>query len=268
MFKSFLRRISIRAIKGLLWVIDPDHRAKEEISADDVKKFTHVVEQDFASDFGRVRRAFRTVPYEVWELRTETKTLLAADKHRVVRDDHSCAWMEDLKPGDRLKTDNGYERVVSCRSLGVRTHMYCVEVQTDDPFNAYNHLYYTDGILSHNTTVAAAFLLWKAMFTPDMTILITANKYVQALEIMSRIRFAYENLPDHIRAGCVEYNKGTVAFDNGSKILSRATSTDAGRGLSISLLYCLSGDSTVRVRDKITGVEREVTLKELHGLCG
>lgn len=88
------------------------------------------------------------------------------------------------------------------------------------------------------TTCAAAYLLWKAMFTPDTTILITANKLVQALEIMDRIRYAYENLPDHIRAGITEYNKGTVAFDNGSKIVSRATSSDAGRGLSISLLYC------------------------------
>lgn len=88
------------------------------------------------------------------------------------------------------------------------------------------------------TTCAAAYLLWKAMFTPDTTILITANKLVQALEIMDRIRYAYENLPDHIRAGITEYNKGTIAFDNGSKIVSRATSSDAGRGLSISLLYC------------------------------
>jgi hypothetical protein len=88
------------------------------------------------------------------------------------------------------------------------------------------------------TTCAAGFLLWKAMFTPDTTILIVANNYNGALEIMSRVRYAYENLPDHIRAGATEYNKGTVAFDNGSKIVSRATSPDAARGLSISLLYC------------------------------
>lgn len=88
------------------------------------------------------------------------------------------------------------------------------------------------------TTCAAAYLLWKAMFTPDSTILIVANKFVQALEIMDRIRYGYEQLPNHIRAGVVEYNKGTIAFDNGSKIVSRATSGDAGRGLAITLLYC------------------------------
>lgn len=89
------------------------------------------------------------------------------------------------------------------------------------------------------TACAAAFLLWKAMFEPDTTILIAANKYNQALEIMDRIKFAYENLEEYnwLRAGVIEYNKGTISFDNGSKIISRATAKDAGRGLSISLLY-------------------------------
>lgn len=117
------------------------------------------------------------------------------------------------------------------------------------------------------TTVAAGYLLWKAMFTADTTILVTANKLVQALEIMDRIRFAYENLPNHIRAGITEYNKGTIAFDNGSKIVARATSTDAGRGLSITLLYCLGGKTTVQIRDKITGEIKEVSLEELYDLC-
>lgn len=87
------------------------------------------------------------------------------------------------------------------------------------------------------TSCAAAFLLWKAMFTPDTTILIVANKQVQALEIMTRIKYAYENLPNHIRAGATKYNEGEIKFDNGSRIVSRATSNDAGRGLSITLLY-------------------------------
>jgi len=87
------------------------------------------------------------------------------------------------------------------------------------------------------TTCAAGFLLWKAMFTPDSTILVTANKLVQALEIMDRIRYAYENCPDYIRCGIKKYNEGTISFDNGSKIVARATSPDAGRGLSITLLY-------------------------------
>ena len=87
------------------------------------------------------------------------------------------------------------------------------------------------------TETTAGYILWKAMFTPGFTVLITANNYNQALEIMSRIRYSYENCPSHIKAGVTEYNKGTIAFDNGSRIIARATTPNAGRGLSISLLY-------------------------------
>ena len=88
------------------------------------------------------------------------------------------------------------------------------------------------------TTVAAGYLLWYAMFIPDSTILVASNKYTGAQEIMQRIRFAYENVADHIRAGVVDYNKGSLAFDNASRIVSATTTETTGRGMSISLLYC------------------------------
>jgi len=88
------------------------------------------------------------------------------------------------------------------------------------------------------TTCAAGFLLWYAMFVPDSTILIASNKYVSAQEIMQRIRYAYEACPDHIRAGVTDYNKGSLTFDNGSRIVSATTTETTGRGMSISLLYC------------------------------
>lgn len=87
------------------------------------------------------------------------------------------------------------------------------------------------------TTVAAAYILWYAMFVPDSTILIAAHKYTGAQEIMQRIRYAYESCPDYIRAGVVSYNKGSIDFDNGSRIVSATTTETTGRGMSISLLY-------------------------------
>ena len=88
------------------------------------------------------------------------------------------------------------------------------------------------------TTTAAGYLLWYAMFVPDSTILIAAHKYTGAQEIMQRIRYAYESCPDHIRCGVVSYNKGSIDFDNGSRIVSATTTETTGRGMSISLLYC------------------------------
>ncbi len=88
------------------------------------------------------------------------------------------------------------------------------------------------------TTCAAGYLLWYAMFHPDQTILIAAHKYTGSQEIMQRIRYAYELCPDHIRSGVINYNKGSIEFDNGSRIVSATTTGNTGRGMSISLLYC------------------------------
>jgi hypothetical protein len=87
------------------------------------------------------------------------------------------------------------------------------------------------------STSAAGYLLWYAMFVPDSTILIAAHKYTGAQEIMQRIRFAYELCPDHIRAGATSYNKGSIDFENGSRIVSATTTENTGRGMSITLLY-------------------------------
>ena len=91
---------------------------------------------------------------------------------------------------------------------------------------------------SGKTTCAAGYLLWYAMFHPDQTILVAAHKYTGAQEIMQRIRYGYELCPDFIRSGVTSYNKGSIEFDNGSRIVSQTTTGTTGRGMSISLLYC------------------------------
>ncbi len=87
------------------------------------------------------------------------------------------------------------------------------------------------------TTTAAGYLLWYAMFVPDSTILVAAHKYTGAQEIMNRIRYAYELCPDHIRCGVKSYNKQSLEFDNGSRIVAQTTTETTGRGMSLSLLY-------------------------------
>ena len=114
------------------------------------------------------------------------------------------------------------------------------------------------------STSAAGYLLWYAMFTPDSTILVAAHKYTGAQEIMQRIRYAYETTPNFIRAGVVSYNKGSIEFENGSRIVAHTTTETTGRGMSISLLYCLGGNTEVTVRHKQTGVVSKISLSDLY----
>ena len=107
--------------------------------------------------------------------------------------------------------------------------------------NSYHKNRFSINLLSRQmgkTTTAAGYLLWHAMFIADSTILIAAHKFSGAQEIMQRIRYAYELCPDHIRAGVTNYNKGSIEFENGSRIVSATTTGNTGRGMSISLLYC------------------------------
>jgi hypothetical protein len=111
------------------------------------------------------------------------------------------------------------------------------------------------------SALAAAYLLWYAMFKPDSTILVAAHKYMGAQEIMQRIRYSYENIPDHIRCGVTSYNKGSIDFDNGSRIIAQTTTENTARGLSLS---CVRTDnSEVTVRDKETGEIKTITIGKL-----
>lgn len=86
---------------------------------------------------------------------------------------------------------------------------------------------------------SAIYLLWYALFHDDQNILIASNKNDGAMEMISRIKHAYEALPLWLKPGVKDdgYNKHTIIFENDSKIDSVATSESSGRGKSISLLF-------------------------------
>ena len=90
---------------------------------------------------------------------------------------------------------------------------------------------------SGKTTTMAALILWFALFNNDFNIAILANKASMSREILARIKLAYENLPFFIQQGVVEWNKGNIELENGSKIIASSTSSTAIRGLTMNLVY-------------------------------
>ena len=87
------------------------------------------------------------------------------------------------------------------------------------------------------TTTMVAVMLHYALFNPDFNIAILANKAATAREILGRLQLAYENLPWFLQQGIVEWNKGSIILENGSKIFASSTSASAIRGMSINLVY-------------------------------
>ena len=87
------------------------------------------------------------------------------------------------------------------------------------------------------TTTMVAIMLHYALFNPDFNVAILANKSATAREILGRLQLAYENLPWFLQQGIVEWNKGNIVLENGSKIFASSTSASAIRGMSINLVY-------------------------------
>jgi hypothetical protein len=87
------------------------------------------------------------------------------------------------------------------------------------------------------TTTIAAMILHMILFNQNYNVAILANKEKQSREILSRIKLAYENLPKWMQQGIVEWNKGNLELENGSKVLASSTTSSAIRGGSFNLVY-------------------------------
>lgn len=87
------------------------------------------------------------------------------------------------------------------------------------------------------TTAIVGMILWHVLFYEEYSVAILAHKLAQAREILSRLQLAFENLPRWLQQGIVEWNKGNVELENGSKIIASATSSSAVRGGSYNLIY-------------------------------
>lgn len=171
----------------------------------------------------------KTVPYDVWKLKLEdSKELLCADNHIVFKDDDSETFVKDLNINDKVKTKDGNRKVIECKNLEYKENMYDVQVD--------NEKYYSNNILSHNTTIVSVYTLWYSLFNKNKVIGIVSNKESSAKMILSRIKDMYECLPVWLKPGVTEYSKMFITFENKTKIRISATTADAFRGDTLNLL--------------------------------
>lgn len=100
---------------------------------------------------------------------------------------------------------------------------------------------------SSKTTTYTIYALWLCMFHHEKKIMLLANKNDTVLEIISRIRLAYEYLPAWLKSSVVTWNKGEIVFSNRSAVKGFATASDAARGFSAN---CVNKNSIIYIRSK------------------
>lgn len=120
---------------------------------------------------------------------------------------------------------------------------------------------------SGKSTSVCGYILWYIIFNDEKTVALLANKGETARELLGLIQLAYQNLPLWLQQGIVEFNKGSFVLENRSRVIATATSADAIRGYTISLLYideCVTGDTLITVRSKKTGKVSQIPIKDVY----
>jgi hypothetical protein len=86
------------------------------------------------------------------------------------------------------------------------------------------------------STLGAGYSLWMMTFHKDKNILCIATKQETAKNMVTKVKFMYENLPSWLKIDAAENNKLNLRLSNGSQIKATSASSDAGRSEAVSLL--------------------------------
>ena len=130
-----------------------------------------------------------------------------------------------------------YCKIISLDKGLVPFELYPYQEKMFDTFSANRFSIVLACRQSGKSISSVAYLLWFAIFNPEKTVAILANKGATAGEMLARITLMLENLPFFLQPGCRALNKRSIEFSNNSRIVSAATSGSSIRGLSINLLY-------------------------------
>jgi hypothetical protein len=86
------------------------------------------------------------------------------------------------------------------------------------------------------STLSAGYSLWLMLFHKDKNVLCIATKQETAKNMVTKVKFMYENLPSWLKVQADENNKLTLRLNNGSQIKAVSAAGDAGRSEAVSLL--------------------------------
>ena len=90
---------------------------------------------------------------------------------------------------------------------------------------------------SGKSTTIIGYLIHFAIFNESTNVAILANKASTARDLLARFQLAYENLPSWLQMGVLNWNKGSLELENGSRIIAASTSASAIRGMTFNIIF-------------------------------
>ena len=198
---------------------------------------------DTDTGFQPISHIHITRPFSIYTLRLANGYYLkCADTHIVYDENMQEVFVRDLRTGDNIMTDRGLSIVTDITHSSTKVCMGDVTVDSPD------HRYYTNGILSHNTTTSAIFLLWFILFNTDKNALVLGNKGKTAKEILSKVKKIFEALPFFLKPGIYKWNETEIVLDNGCMCMAEVTTINSGISFTF---HCVLADEFAHIQPNI-----------------
>lgn len=184
-----------------------------------------------------------TKPFDVYELVLDNgMSIECADNHIVFCKNNVEKYVKDLTVEDLVRTQYGLSRVNSVTKKRICVNMVDCTVDNE------KHSYYTNGILSHNTTTSAIFLLHYILFNVDKNALVLGNKRKTAVEILDKIKKIFYEIPYFLKPGVLKWNESEIVFDNGCRCMAEATTINSGISFTF---HCVLADEFAHIAPNI-----------------
>lgn len=221
------------------------HKLSETIK----RKFIDVIELDdwqieTPSGWHDCTYLNRTIEYEVFEVKFESgNSIRVADTHIFI-DEFGNEVFAKNSLNVNISSRYGNDKVVSVLSTDEFENMYDVTVESDE------HTFYSNDIVSHNTTSVAAYILYYILFSDNVpTVAIVGHKAAGAREVMQRLQLMYEYLPKWMQKGIKTWNKGNIVLEgdngaDGAQVFTGATTASGLRSKS-----CVTGNTKICVEE-------------------
>ena len=143
--------------------------------------------------FVHASKLYVTKPFDVYYVQfSDGTSLKCADEHILFNTDHETVYVKDLYTGDKIIAQNGFKIVSRVIKRPYKMCMYDITVDSDE------HSYFTNGVLSHNTTTTAAYITWYICFHTDRNVGIIANKEDTAKEIVDKVQEVIRGTSFHL----------------------------------------------------------------------
>ena len=183
-----------------------------------------------------------TRPFSIYTVSTKDYELSGADTHICYDELFNEKFLRDFQVGDYIMTIDGPQPINKVTRNTTKVCMCDMSIESED------HRYYTNGILSHNTTSSAMFLLWYILFNTDKNAIVLGNKGKTAKEILSKVKQVFLEVPYFLKPGVEKWNENEVVFDNGCRILTETTVAEPAIGFT---LHCVLLDEFAHIAPNI-----------------